>query len=254
MLERRHHSKNQREGRTMSRRSLITGFLLFTAAVVGFAIGKAQEPAGQLPAPGSAPQLKTLEEQAAYAIGLDVGRGVMSDFPDVDPALVARGLLDVMRKSKPLLTPEAAQTAVNQLIAKKLGPAAEKSLKDGQQFLADNKAKQGVMTTDSGLQYYVMKAGTGRSPKATDVVRVNYEGLLIDGKVFDTTRCKEPAEFPVNRVIPGWTEALQKMKVGDKWRLYIPSHLAYGPQAPPGGPIPPFSTLIFDVELLDIVQ
>jgi len=236
----------------MSRRSLITGCLLFIAALAGFAIGRGQEPAGQLP-PGT-PQLKTLEEQAAYAIGLDVGKSVMADFPDVDPALVARGVVDVMRKSKPLITPEAAQSAVNQLIAKKLGPAAEKSLKDGQDFLVGNKTKQGVMTTESGLQYFVMKAGAGRSPKATDVVRVNYEGMLIDGKVFDTTRGKDPAEFPVNRVIPGWTEALQKMKVGDKWRLYIPSHLAYGPQSPPGSPIPPFSTLIFDVELLDVVQ
>jgi len=106
---------------------------------------------------------------------------------------------------------------------------------------------------ESGLQYFVMKSGTGRSPKATDVVRVSYTGMLLDGKVFDSTAGKEPAEFPVNRVIPGWTEALQKMKVGDKWRLYIPAHLAYGPQGPPGGPIPPFAALIFDVELLDIV-
>ena len=92
------------------------------------------------------------------------------------------------------------------------------------------------------------------SPKPTDVVRVHYQGMMLDGKVFETTAGKDAAEFPVNRVILGWTEALQKMKTGDKWRLYIPPHLAYGPQGPPGGPIPPFATLIFDIELLDVVQ
>jgi FKBP-type peptidyl-prolyl cis-trans isomerase len=237
----------------MSRRSLIYGFLLFTAAAAGFAIGRAQEPIGQLPPPAS-PQLKTLEEQAAYAIGLDVGRDVMANFPEADPSLVARGLTDVMRSAKPLLTPEAAQAAMNQLIARKLGPGAEKNLKEGTEFLAGNKTKQGVNTTESGLQYFIVKPGAGRTPKATDVVRVNYTGMLLDGKIFDTTTGKEPAQFPVNRVIPGWTEALQKMKIGEKWRLYIPSNLAYGPQGPPGGPIPPFAVLIFDVELLDIVQ
>jgi FKBP-type peptidyl-prolyl cis-trans isomerase len=237
----------------MSRRSLVTGFLLFTAAAIGFAVGRAQEPTAKLPAAG-APQLKTLEEQAAYAIGLDVGREVLANFPEVDPTIVARGLSDVMRKATPLLTAEAAQAAMNQLIAKKLGPGAEKNLKEGQEFLVANKAKPGVITTESGLQYFVMKPGTGRSPKATDVVKVHYDGMLLDGKRFDSTTGKEPAEFPVNRVIPGWSEALQKMKIGDKWRIYVPSQLAYGPQGPPGGPIPPFSVLIFDVELLDIVQ
>jgi FKBP-type peptidyl-prolyl cis-trans isomerase FklB len=235
----------------MSRRSLITGFLLFAAAATGFAIGRAQEPAGTLPSP-AAPQPKTLEEQAAYAIGMDMAQG-LADSPDLNPELVARGLIDAMRK-KPLLTPEQAQAAMNQFMAKKLGPGAEKNLREGQEFLTTNKAKPGVITTESGLQYFVMKTGTGRSPKATDVVRVHYDGMLLDGKRFDSTIGKEPAEIPINRVIPGWTEALQKMKVGDKWRIYVPANLAYGPQGPPGGPIPPFATLIFDIELLDIVQ
>jgi len=237
----------------MSRRSLVTGCLLFAAAFVGFAIGRGQEPAAQLPGPGT-PQLKTLEEQVSYAIGLDLGRDVLTNAPEADPTLVARGLVDAMRKAKPLLTPQQAQTVMDQFLAKKLGPGAEKNLKEGIEYLAGNKSKQGVVTTESGLQYFVMKSGTGRSPKATDVVRVSYTGMLLDGKVFDSTAGKEPAEFPVNRVIPGWTEALQKMKAGDKWRLYIPAHLAYGPQGPPGGPIPPFAALIFDVELLEVVQ
>jgi FKBP-type peptidyl-prolyl cis-trans isomerase len=138
----------------------------------------------------------------------------------------------------------------------KAKPVAEKNMKDGAAFLAANKAKKGVKTTESGLQYEVLKAGTGASPKKTDVVRVHYHGTLIDGKVFDSTikDKKEPAEFPVNRVIAGWTEALQLMKVGDKWRLVIPSELAYKERGTPGGPIPPNAVLVFEVELLEIVQ
>jgi len=237
----------------MSRRSLITGVLLFFAGLAGFAVGRAQENPGKAAAPRG-PQLKTLEEQAAYAIGLDIGRGVLIDAPELNADLVAKGVADAMRKAQPLITEQQALAAMDLYSAKKLGPAAEKSLTAGQEYLAANKPKPGVQATESGLQYFVTKAGAGKSPKATDVVRVHYHGMLLDGKVFDTTQGKEPAEFPVNRVIPGWTEALQKMKVGDKWRLYIPSRLAYGPQGTPGGPIPPFSVLIFDIELLDIVQ
>jgi FKBP-type peptidyl-prolyl cis-trans isomerase len=237
----------------MSRRSLITGFLLFLAGAVGFAIGSAQEPTAAAPAAGT-PELKTLEEQAAYAMGLGIGRDTLADTPELNPELIARGLIDAMKKAKPLLTREQEQRAADTFLAKKLGPGAEKNLKDGQEFLTANKAAQGVVTTESGLQYFVRKPGNGRSPQATDVVRVNYTGMFIDGKRFESTEGKEPAEFPVNRVIPGWTEALQKMKVGDKWRLYVPPHLAYGPQGPPGGQIPPFATLIFDIELLDIVR
>jgi FKBP-type peptidyl-prolyl cis-trans isomerase len=194
-----------------------------------------------------------LEDQVAYALGLEIGQGVLADGPDLKPEIVARGVLDAMRKAPPLLSPEQAGLAMDRYLARKIGPEAEKNLNDGEAFLAANKTKQGVVTTPSGLQYSVTQAGQGPTPKATDVVRVNYTGMLLDGKVFDSTKGKPPAEFPVNRVIPGWTEALQKMKVGDKWRLYIPSRLAYGPRGTPGGPIPPFSVLIFDVELLEIV-
>jgi FKBP-type peptidyl-prolyl cis-trans isomerase len=210
-------------------------------------------PAQQTPASGDQVEIKTLEDQVAYALGLEIGQGVLADGPDLKPELVARGVLDAMRKATPLLSPEQAALAMDRYLARKIGPEAEKNLNDGEAFLAANKTKQGVMTTPSGLQYSVTQAGKGPSPKATDVVRVNYTGMLLDGKVFDSTAGKAPAEFPVNRVIPGWTEALQKMKVGDKWRLYIPSRLAYGPRGTPGGPIPPFSVLIFDVELLEIV-
>jgi FKBP-type peptidyl-prolyl cis-trans isomerase len=239
------------KGLAMFCRTVLVSLFVVAASITAIAL--AQQPPAKLPPP-AAPQLKTIEEQAAYAIGLEIGRDVLNNAPDANPDLVARGLVDAMRKAKPLLAPEEAQRVLDQFTARKLGPGAEKNLKDGLAFLADNKTKQGVITTSSGLQYFVTKAGTGRSPKETDVVRVNYTGMMLDGKVFDTTRGKEPAEFPVNRVIPGWTEALQKMKVGDTWRLYVPPHLAYGPQGPPGGPIPPFATLIFDVELLSVVE
>jgi len=122
----------------------------------------------------------------------------------------------------------------------------------GAAFLAENAKKEGVITTASGLQYKVIKSGTGESPKLTDTVKVNYEGTLIDGTVFDSSKQHGgPATFPVNRVIPGWTEALQLMKVGDKWQLFIPARLAYGDQSPTAA-IPPNSVLIFEVELLGI--
>jgi FKBP-type peptidyl-prolyl cis-trans isomerase len=130
--------------------------------------------------------------------------------------------------------------------------AGDKNLKEGDDFLTANGKKEGVKTLPSGLQYKVIKSGTGRSPKATDTVKVHYNGTLTDGTVFDSSVQRgEPATFPVNQVIPGWTEALQLMKEGDKWQLYIPSKLAYGEQGA-GGKIGPNSALIFDVELLSI--
>jgi len=124
----------------------------------------------------------------------------------------------------------------------------------GEAFLAANAKQPGVLTTASGLQYKVLKSGTGASPKATDTVKVDYEGRLIDGTIFDSSIQRgQPATFPVNGVIPGWVEALQLMKVGDKWQLFVPAGLAYGAQSP-GPTIPPNSTLIFQVELLDIVK
>jgi len=237
----------------MFKHQFMNGCCLLLVGVVVFSVTRAQESQDKLPAP-AAPQLKTLEEEAAYAIGLDLGEETLANGPELNPDLVARGLIDAMKKAKPLLAENQAQDAMSRYMAKKLGPGAEKNLEEGKKFLAKNKLEKGVITTESGLQYYVSKSGTGRTPKPTDVVRVHYNGLLLDGKVFDSTIGKDAAEIPVNRVIPGWSEALLKMKVGDKWRLYIPSQLAYGAQGPPGGPIPPFATLIFDVELLEIVQ
>ena len=249
----------------MSRRSLISGVLLYLATLAGFAVGRAQEkpPQGATPGqPANQPALKTLEDQASYAIGLDIGRSMLADGAELNADFVAQGILDAMKKSKPLLTDEecrAVMTAYSREMkakaAAKLKPIADKNAKAGADFLAANKQKKGVITTESGLQYQVVKNGTGAMPKATNVVRVHYHGQLLDGTVFDSSiERKEPAEFPVSRVIPGWTEALQKMKVGDKWRLFIPSELAYGEGGTPGGEIGPNQVLVFDVELLDIVQ
>jgi FKBP-type peptidyl-prolyl cis-trans isomerase len=130
---------------------------------------------------------------------------------------------------------------------------AETPLEKGEKFLAENKTKDGVKTTASGLQYKIIKEGTGNTPKATDRVLVHYEGKLLDGTVFDSSiKRGEPIAFPLNRVIPGWTEGLQLIKEGGKAILYIPSKLAYGPGGTPGGPIGPNETLIFEVELLKI--
>lgn len=130
---------------------------------------------------------------------------------------------------------------------------AESAAEKGEKFLKENSAREGVKTTPSGLQYKITKEGEGKSPKATDTVLVHYKGTLLDGKEFDSSfKRNEPLEFPLNRVIPGWTEGLQLLKEGGKATLYIPSKLAYGPGGTPGGPIGPDETLIFEVELLKV--
>src|SRR5688572_29068842 len=198
----------------MSRRSLVTGVLLFVAALVGYAVAMAQEAAPRAAAP-AVPELKTLEEKAAYAIGLDLGQKIASDDLALSGEIIARGLADGLSKAKPALTEEELRATMNAFSRKIQAraaataaagdPAAETNLKEGQDFLAKNKLVKGVVTTDTGLQYQVLASGKGASPKRTDVVRVHYHGTLIDGKVFDSSvKRGEPAEFPVNRVIPGW--------------------------------------------------
>jgi FKBP-type peptidyl-prolyl cis-trans isomerase FklB len=178
---------------------------------------------------------------------------------EVDPAIVLRGLKDGLAGGKMLLTDDEARATLTQLQAEvrnkqqeKMKVAGELNKKEGTEFLATNKAKEGVVTLPSGLQYRILTAGTGPKPAATDTVSCNYRGTLTNGTEFDSSYKRgQPASFPVNGVIKGWTEALQLMPVGSKWQLFIPSELGYGERGA-GADIGPGATLIFEVELLSI--
>ena len=205
------------------------------------------------------PVLKTDKDKVSYSIGLDIGTNFKRQSVDLDQKALAAGIADGMSGGKPLLTEDEVRKVLaqfqQQMAAKAQQMAqqlADKNLKEGEVFLAENKKKKGVVTLPSGLQYRVITAGTGKIPKATDTVTTHYRGTLIDGTEFDSSYKRgEPASFPVNGVVKGWTEALQLMKVGSKWQLVIPSNLAYGPQGA-GQAIGPNATLIFEIELLSI--
>lgn len=214
--------------------------------------------AGQAPAKATM-ELKTQKQKVSYAIGVKIGRDMRNDSADIDPDVLAQGLKDALSGSKLLLTDEEAGAAISALQgelqqkhAAKMQAAGEINRKAGQEFLAANKAKPGVVTLPSGLQYRILKEGTGAKPTAQDTVVCNYKGTLTDGTEFDSSYKRgEPASFPVNRVIKGWTEALQLMTVGSQWELVIPSELAYGERGA-GDVIGPNSTLVFEVELISI--
>jgi len=204
---------------------------------------------------------QTPEQQAGYAIGVDIGRSVAGDLKrgglTVDMASVAQGIADALAGGELKMTDEQMKQAIAALekqMRSKRDNVGQTNLQQQKAFLAKNGKNPEVKTTASGLQYKIIQAGTGAMPKATDVVRVHYTGLLLDSTKFDSSIDRgEPAEFPVGGVIPGWTEALQLMKVGAKWRLYIPSDLGYGPNGA-GADIGPNALLIFDVQLLGIVE
>lgn len=201
-------------------------------------------------------QLDSIEAKASYAIGLQIGQQLKdSGLKDLDINSIKQGLEDVLTEKQPILPLNKLHDALRQIHERAMAEKkkeAEKAAQAGVDFLKENLTKEGVKSTESGLQYSILKEGDGKIPAATDTVRVHYTGKLIDGTVFDSSVERgQPAEFPVNGVIRGWVEALQLMPVGSKWRLYIPQELAYGSQGA-GASIPPFSTLIFDVELLAI--
>jgi FKBP-type peptidyl-prolyl cis-trans isomerase FklB len=203
--------------------------------------------------------LKTEKDKFSYALGMNLGSGLHKQSVDVDPAIFLRGLKDGLAAGKTLLTEQEAQATLVQMqndlrkkAQEKMQQVAVSNKQTGDAFLASNKAQDGVVTLPSGLQYRILKEGTGPKPAATDSVVCNYRGTLLDGTEFDSSYKRgQPATFQVNGVIKGWTEALQLMPVGSKWQLVIPSDLAYGERGA-GQQIGPNSTLIFEVELLSI--
>ena len=205
--------------------------------------------------------LKTQKEKISYAIGMNIGAGMHRQSLQIDPNILLRGLKDALAGGKMLMTDEEVKAVMTQLQSdmrkaqqEKMEQAGAANKKEGEAFLAANKGKEGVQTLPSGLQYKILKEGTGPKPTATDTVVCNYRGTLIDGKEFDSSYKRgEPATFPVNGVIKGWTEALQLMPVGSKWQLFLPADLAYGDRGA-GADIGPGATLIFEVELMSIQQ
>ena len=225
----------------------------------------AQTPAAKTGAAGTAKTqapltLNTPKEKASYAIGMNIGKNLKRDSVEIDTAVFYRALKDALAGNKLLLTDEQAKAALTALQAEvrvkeeaKLKAAAVENKKIGDAFLAANKTKQGVVTLPSGLQYKIIKEGTGPKPAPDDTVLCHYRGSLVDNTEFDSSYKRgEPLKIPVGGVIKGWTEAIQLMPVGSKWQLFIPSDLGYGDHGAPGSPIGPNSTLIFEVELISI--
>jgi len=214
----------------------------------------------------AAPALTTRKDKFSYALGMNIGNGYKQGLEkqsvEFDADLIAQGVKDAMSGAKTRLTEEEAkavltevQTEVNKQRQEKMKEAADKNKAEGEAFLAANKSKEGVVTLPSGLQYKILTAGIGPKPAASDQVNCNYRGTLIDGTEFDSSYKRgTPATFGVGQVIKGWTEALQLMPIGSKWQLFIPSSLAYGERGGPGGAIGPNEALIFEVELLSIVD
>ena len=203
-------------------------------------------------------ELKDEKVRLSYSVGYQVGGDFLRQGTDINPELLLKGVQDALAGNEPLMTPEEMRTTLVDL-QKKVAAAqnqknkaqADKNLAEGKVFLAENAKKAGVKTLPSGLQYRIIVEGSGKTPKSTDTVTVHYHGTLIDGTEFDSSYSRgKPATFGADRVIAGWTEALQLMKEGARWQLFIPPELAYGDKRT--GNIEPNSTLIFDVELISV--
>ena len=193
-------------------------------------------------------------DKISYALGLGIGQQLKSmNIENFNVQDFTQSICDVLTDAEPAISHREAQALLNEYFDRQARQQAEGAIAACKAFLEENGKKEGVVTTKSGLQYTVLSEGTGRSPKATDRVRCHYEGTLIDGTVFDSSyRRGEPADFPLDGVIPGWTEGVQLMKEGAKYRFFIPYLLGYGERGA-GSSIPPYSTLIFDVELVKVL-
>jgi len=198
-------------------------------------------------------KLTSSEDSVSYAIGMDIAENIKNQgFDKLNIEIMSKAMSDIYEGKATSIEKEKSQNLIQTYFMSLMAKKGEEKTKKAKEFLDNNKKREGVTTLPSGLQYEVIKKGTGESPKLTDEVTTHYTGTLLDGKVFDSSVQRgEPATFPVNGVIPGWTEALQLMKVGDKWKLYIPSELAYGERGA-GQVIGPNETLIFEIELLSI--
>jgi FKBP-type peptidyl-prolyl cis-trans isomerase len=206
-----------------------------------------------------APALKTEKDKLSYAMGMDLGNQLKLRSVDIDPTIFAQALKDALSGGKTLLTADEARTVITELqkamLAKQAAEAkvaGDKNKAEGDAYMAANKAKEGVVTLPSGIQYKVLSAGTGKKPTIEDTVVCQYRGTLIGGKEFDSSyKSGQPATFPLNKVIKGWAEVLQLMPVGSKWQVAIPPALAYGERGT-GADIGPNTTLVFEIELVAI--
>lgn len=232
----------------MTRKFLLLGALAFIS-LQGYSQKKTKA------RPAAKPTLKTKVDSVSYAIGQDIGSSLKSQGLDqLNANLLLQAIQDAWKDNPPALTKEQSNMSISNYMQQVKAEKAAKNQAEGDKFLTENKAKPVVTTLPSGLQYQVIKEGTGPKPAATDKVKTHYHGMLIDGTVFDSSVERgEPITFPVSGVIKGWTEALQLMPVGSKWKLFIPAALAYGDRQA-GPKIGPNSTLIFEVELLEIVK
>lgn len=231
---------------------------LAAVALTTFAVQAQEEKKADAPAAAQTPAFSTDAEKLSYIFGIQIGSNLAKMKQDgIDMNLdVFFDAVKEANEGKPLrMSQEEIQSfmmSFQQQLSAKMQEKAAKAGEAGKAFMAENAKKEGVKTQPSGLQYKVISDGSGASPKATDTVKVNYKGSLPDGTVFDESDEGKPVEFQVNRVIPGWTEALQLMKKGAHWQLFIPADLAYGMNPPPGSNIPPNSPLVFDVTLVDV--
>ncbi len=204
-------------------------------------------------------ELKDQQDKVTYSIGYNIGNNLKQQKVEVKADVLAKGIDDALAGKAQMMTQEEMQETMKQFQSEQMAKmqkerekASEKNKTEGEKFLSENKNKEGVVTLESGLQYKVVEAGKGNIPTADDTVVVHYKGTLLDGAEFDSSYKRgQPATFPVKGVIPAWTEALQLMKEGAKWQLFIPSNLAYGERGA-GGTIGPNATLLFDVELIEI--